>query len=73
MDDDDDQDGGHGDLNPSTSPAVQFSMKELAEEPALRNTGTVVEADIRNAGSTLRWAIRSSCPIRLRTFSAHLC
>ena len=40
-----------------------LSMKEIAEEPSLRATGTVVEVDHPTRGKYLsRWAIRSRCP-----------
>ena len=38
-----------------------LSMKEIAEEPSLRETGTVVEVDHPTRGSYPRWAIRSRC------------
>jgi crotonobetainyl-CoA:carnitine CoA-transferase CaiB-like acyl-CoA transferase len=40
-----------------------LSMKEIAEEPSLRATGTVVEVDHpASAASTSPSATRSSCP-----------
>ena len=51
MDHDHDQVGSHGDLNPLNVPCGPIlSMKEIAEEPALRNTGTVVEVDHPGTG-----------------------
>jgi formyl-CoA transferase len=38
-----------------------LSMKEISEEPSLRETGTIVESSIRNAATISPWAIRSSC------------
>jgi len=39
-----------------------LSMKEIAEEPSLRATGTVVEVDHPTRGKYLRSATRSRCP-----------
>jgi formyl-CoA transferase len=54
VDHDQGQDGGHGDLQPLDIPCGPIlSMKELAEEPSLRETGTVVEVDHPTRGKYL--------------------